>query len=62
MNFAHSPAKLFRGLPATTAEYISIIARATPEKGATYGGIGYRSQVDKEVGTNTASERPKDKR
>ena len=59
-NFSQSPAILFRGLPATTAEDFSIIARAIPEKSAGYGGIGQRSQVDKEVGTYTASERPKD--
>lgn len=57
-NFSRSPAILFRGLPAKSAEDFSVIAGAIPYKTAAYGGIGHRSQVDKAAGTYTASERP----
>lgn len=56
--FSRSPAILFRGLPAKSAEDFSVIAGAIPYKTAAYGGIGHRSQVDKAAGTYTASERP----
>ena len=56
--FSRSPATLFRGLPAKSAEDFSVIAGAIPYKTAAYGGIGHRSQVDKAAGTYTASERP----
>ena len=56
--FSRSPAILFRGLPAKSAEDFSVIAGAIPYETAAYGGIGHRSQVDKAAGTYTASERP----
>ena len=55
-HFSRSPAILFRGLPAETAEDFSIIAKATREKSLTYeGGTALRTQVDKYAGTFTAS-------
>ena len=58
-NFPHSPAILFRDLPAKTAEEFSIIAQAIQDKTLTYeGGTAFRSQVDKNAGTYTASHEP----
>ena len=55
-NFPHSPAILFRDLPAKTAEEFSIIAQAIQGKTLTYeGGTAFRTQVDKSAGTYTAS-------
>jgi len=55
-NFSHSPAILFRGLPAKTAEDFTTIAQAVPGKTMTYeGGTAFRTQVDKSAGTYTAS-------
>ena len=60
-NFSHSPAILFRGLPAKTAGDFSIIAQAIPDKGMSYeGGSGLRFEVDKDVGIYTASDEPMD--
>ena len=51
-----NPAILFRGLPAETAKDFAIIAKATREKSLTYeGGTALRTQVDKNAGTYTAS-------
>ena len=58
-NFSHSPAILFRGLPAKTAGDFAIIAKAVPDKAITYeGGNGNRVELDKDVGTYTASDDP----
>ena len=55
-NFPHSPAILFRDLPAKTAEDFSIIAQAIKGKTLTYdGGTAFRTQIDKSAGTYTAS-------
>ena len=55
-NFSRSPAILFRGLPAKTAEDFSTIAQAIQGKTMTYeGGTAFRTQVDKSAGTYTAS-------
>ena len=55
-NFPHSPAILFRDLPAKTAEDFSIIAQAIKGKTLTYdGGTAFRTQIDKNAGTYTAS-------
>ena len=55
-NFQHSPAILFRDLPAKTAEDFSIIAQAIKGKTLTYdGGTAFRTQIDKSAGTYTAS-------
>ena len=60
-NFSHSPAILFRGLPAKTARDFSIIAQAIPGKSMSYdGGSGFRVNVDKDVGIYTASDDPDD--
>ncbi|KAJ7388214.1 hypothetical protein OS493_039193 [Desmophyllum pertusum] len=59
-NLSHNPAILFRGLPARSAEDFSIIAQGIPWKGLSYeGGVGgNRRQVDKVIGTYTASDEP----
>ncbi|KAJ7326144.1 hypothetical protein OS493_027996 [Desmophyllum pertusum] len=58
-NLSHNPAILFRGLPARSAEDFSIIAQGIPWKALTYeGGGGNRRQVDKVIGTYTASDEP----
>ena len=55
-NFSRSPAILFRGLPAKSAEDFSTIAQAIQGKTMTYeGGTAFRTQIDKDVGTYTAS-------
>ena len=60
-NFSHSPAILFRDLPAKTAGDFSRIAQAIPDKGMLYeGGSGFRVQVSKDVGIYTASDDPSD--
>jgi len=60
-NHAQHPAILFRGLPAETAQDFSTIAKEIPWKGMTYeGGTAFRQQVDKSVGTYTASDDPDD--
>jgi len=51
-NFSHSPAILFRGLPAKTSEDFSIIANAVRGQAVTFhGGMGNRDSVDKDAGT-----------
>ena len=58
-NLPLSPAILFRGLPAKTAEDFSIIAHSIPGKTLAYeGGVATRRQVDKNAGTWTASDDP----
>ncbi|KAL9978255.1 hypothetical protein ACROYT_G015753 [Oculina patagonica] len=58
-NLAHSPAILFRYLPAKIAEDFSIISQAIQGKTLTYeGGNAFRTQIDKRVGTYTASNEP----
>ena len=58
-NLSHNPAILFRGLPARSAEDFSIIAQTVPWKTlSNEGGAAYRSQVDKDIGTYTASDDP----
>ena len=58
-NHPHSPAILFRGLPAQTADDFSIIAREIPGKPMVYeGGSAFRTQIDKSARTYTASEDP----
>ena len=55
-NFSRSPAILFRGLPAKSAEDFSTIAQAIQGQTMTYeGGTAFRTQIDKDVGTYTAS-------
>ncbi|KAJ7394310.1 hypothetical protein OS493_000112 [Desmophyllum pertusum] len=47
-NHPHSPAILFRGLPAQTADDFSIIAREIPGKPMVYeGGSAFRTQLTK---------------
>ena len=56
-NLPRTPAILFRGLPAKTAEDFSIIAHSIPGKTLAYeGGAATRRQVDKNAGTWTASD------
>ena len=56
-NLPHSPAILFRGLPAKTAKDFSIIAQSIPGKTLAYeGGSANRRQVDKNAGTWTAND------
>ena len=57
-NFSHSPAILFRGLPAETAEDFSVIAKASKMKCIYFGGTASRTVIDKETGVATASEAP----
>ena len=58
-NFSRSPAILFRGLPAKSAEDFSIIAQAIQGQTMTYeGGTGVRPQMDKDIGTYIASTEP----
>ena len=57
-NFSCSPAILFRGLPAETAEDFSVITKASKMKCAHFGGTGYRTLIDKEAGVATASDDP----
>lgn len=58
-NHSHSPAILFRNLPAQTAQDFSAIAKGIPWKGLTYeGGASFREQIDKSVGTYTANDDP----
>ena len=57
-NFSHSPAILFRGLPAETAEDFSVIAKASKMKCTYFGGTGYRTLIDKEAGVSSASDDP----
>ena len=58
-NISHSPAILFRDLPAKTANDFSTIAQAIQEKALTCEGINSnRSQVDKNAATYTASNHP----
>ena len=58
-NHAQHPAILFRGLPAETAQDFSTIAKDIPWKRMTYeGGTAFRQQIDKSVGTYTASDDP----
>ena len=55
-NFSRSPAILFRNLPAKTPEDFSTIAKAVQGKTLTYeGGTAFRTQLDKNAGTYTAS-------
>lgn len=59
-NIFHSPAILFRGLPAKTAEDFTTIAQAIKGQTLTHqGGLGNRSRVDEKTGTYTASDHPK---
>ena len=59
-NVADSPAVLFRGLPAKTADDFSVIAQAIQGQTLTFqGGMGNRLPVDKNAGTYTASDHPK---
>ena len=55
-NFPRSPAILFRGLPAETAEDFSIIAKTSKMKCSYFGGTSYRTLIDKEAGVATASD------
>ena len=57
-NILHSPALLFRGLPAKTAEDFSIIAQAIQNQFCYDGGTGYRTTIDKKRMVTTASEEP----
>ena len=58
-NFSQSPAILFRGLPAKSAEDFSTIAQAIQGQTMTYeGGTGVRNRMDKDVGTYIASTEP----
>ena len=57
-NFSHSPAILFRGLPAKTAENFSIIAQTVQMQFNYDGGTGYRTFINKDSGVTTASEDP----
>ena len=57
-NFSLSPAILFRGLPAETAEDFSVIAKASKMNFISSGGTGYRTLIDKEAGVATASDDP----
>ena len=60
-NLSHSPAILFRGLPARSAEDFSIIAQGIPWKHMTYeGGGANRNRVDQSSATYTASNDPKE--
>ena len=52
-NLSHSPAILFRCLPAKTAEDFSIIANAVRGQAVTFhGGMGNQDSVDKDAGTS----------
>ena len=55
-NFSRSPAILFRGLPAKTAEDFSIIAKTSEMKYSYMGGTAYRTVIDKKTGVSTSSE------
>ena len=57
-NFSRSPAILFSGLPAETAEDFSVIAKKSKMNCAHFGGTGYRAFIDKEAGIATASDDP----
>ena len=58
-NHPSSPAILFRGLPAKTADDFATIAKEIPWKPLVYeGGSAFRTQVDKQAKTYTASEDP----
>ncbi|XP_078372637.1 dapdiamide synthesis protein DdaC-like [Oculina patagonica] len=58
-NHPKTPAILFRGLPAKTADDFSTIANEIPWKPLVYeGGSAFRTQVDKNAKTYTASEDP----
>lgn len=58
-NHAHTPAILFRNLPAQTAQDFSTIVKEIPWKRMTYeGGTSLRQQIDKNVGTYTANDDP----
>ena len=60
-NHAQHPAIFFRDLPAETAHDFSTIAKEIPWKGMTYeGGTAFRQNIDKSVGTYTASDDPDD--
>ena len=59
-NLTENPAILFRNLPVQTAQDFSIIAQAIPWKTMeSKGAINYRSKVDKNAGTYTASDDPR---
>ena len=57
-NILHSPAILFRGLPAKTGEDFSIIAQTIQNQFCYDGGTGYRTTIDKQRMVTTASEEP----
>ena len=58
-NHPKSPAILFRGLPAKTADDFSTIANQIPWKPLVYeGGSAFRTKVDEKAKTYTASEDP----
>ena len=58
-NLTDNPAILFRNLPAQNAQDFSIIAQGMPWKTMdSKGAINYRSNVDKNAGTYTASDEP----
>ncbi|KAJ7374073.1 hypothetical protein OS493_009404 [Desmophyllum pertusum] len=57
-NIAHSPAILFRDLPAKTTEDFITIAKTSQMNRSYIGGTGYRTLLDEESGVATGTDDP----